>query len=76
MVGCAVSKRARLTLALAVGVVSTGVSAGKHRNAVAYVAGVPGISRFLSPRCGVRMLLVRGGDILVEGVTCRFFSLL
>ena len=37
---------------------------------------VPGLSRFLSPRCGVRMLLVRGGDILVEGVTCRCFSLL
>ena len=35
---------------------------------------VPGLSRFLSPRCGVRMLLVRGGGILVEGVTCRCFS--
>ena len=35
---------------------------------------VPGLSHFLSPRCGVRMLLVRGGDILVEGVTCRCFS--
>lgn len=35
---------------------------------------VPGLSHFLSPRCGVRMLLVRGSDILVEGVTCRCFS--
>lgn len=35
---------------------------------------VPGLPHFLSPRCGVRMLLVRGGDILVEGATCRCSS--